>query len=222
MNLDALDERQREAVLHGDEPLLVIAGAGTGKTTTLAHRVAHLVERGVRPERILLLTFARRAAAELLRRADGLLRTRSDHAPASARAWGGTFHAVATRLLRVHGGRIGLDPSFTIHDRADSEDLLDVLRVELDLARGDRRFPKKATCLDVYSRCVNAREKLEPLLERAFPWCREHADGLKRLFRAYVDRKAEQRVLDYDDLLLFLDGLLALSLIHISEPTRPY
>ena len=136
-------------MLHGDEPLLIVAGAGTGKTTTLAHRVGHLIARGVRPERILLLTFARRAAAEMLRRVDALLRRDARERPASGRVWGGTFHGVATRLLRLHGAQVGLHPDFTIHDRADSEDLLDVLRVDLDLARGDRRFPRKATCLDV-------------------------------------------------------------------------
>src|SRR5919197_1109287 len=102
-----------------------------------------------------------------------------------------------------------LDPAFTIHDRADSEDLLDVLRAELQLARGDRRFPRKATCADIYSRCVNAREPLGDLLRRCFPWCIEHEDGLKLLFRTYTERTAEQRVLDFDDLLVFLDGLLA-------------
>ncbi len=209
MKLDSLDERQRAAVLHGEEPLLIVAGAGTGKTTTLAYRVAHLIERGVRPERILLLTFARRAAAEMLRRVDGLLRVAPRERSASGRVWGGTFHAVATRLLRLHGGQIGMHPGFTIHDRSDSEDLLEVLRAELGLGRGDRRFPRKATCADIYSRCVNSREPLSGLLDRAYPWCKEHADGLKLLFRAYTDRKAEQHVLDYDDLLVFLDGLLA-------------
>jgi ATP-dependent DNA helicase UvrD/PcrA len=209
VKLEALDDRQREAAAHGDEPLLIVAGAGTGKTTTLAHRVAHLIDRGFRPERILLVTFARRAAAELLRRVDGLLYVGPKERAASGRVWGGTFHAIATRLLRLHGEHIGLDPGFTIHDRADSEDLLDVLRAELHLAKGDRRFPRKATCADIYSRCVNAREPLEELLDRGFPWCKQHADGLKLLFRTYTDRKAEQRVLDFDDLLVFLDGLLA-------------
>ena len=206
--LDGLNEAQREAVLHGDSPLLVVAGAGTGKTTTLAHRVAQLIARGVPAERILLLTFARRAAAELLRRVDGLLGRGASDRPASSRVWGGTFHSVATRLLRQHGERIGLHPGFTIHDRGDSEDLLEVLRAELELGRGKRRFPRKATCLDIYSRCVNARAPLDSVLARGFPWCTEQADGLKLLFRTYVDRKAEQRVLDYDDLLLFFHALL--------------
>ena len=206
--LDGLNEAQREAALHGDGPLLVVAGAGTGKTTTLAHRVAQLIARGVPPERILLLTFARRAAAELLRRVDGLLGRAAAERPASSRVWGGTFHSVATRLLRQHGERIGLHPGFTIHDRGDSEDLLEVLRAELELGRGKRRFPRKATCLDIYSRCVNARSSLDAVLARGFPWCTEQADALKLLFRTYVDRKAEQRVLDYDDLLLFFHALL--------------
>src|SRR4029453_17500148 len=167
-----------------------------------------LIARGVPPERILLLTFARRAAAELLRRVDGLLGRAALDRPASSRAWGGTFHSVATRLLRQHGERIGLHPGFTIHDRGDSEDLLEVLRAELELGRGKRRFPRKATCLDIYSRCVNARAPLDGVLTRAFPWCSEQVDGLKLLFRTYVDRKAEQRVLDYDDLLLFFHALL--------------
>jgi DNA helicase-2/ATP-dependent DNA helicase PcrA len=206
--LEGLNEAQREAAFHGDGPLLIVAGAGTGKTTTLAHRVARLIGRGVPPERILLLTFARRAAAELLRRVDGLLGRAALDRPASSRVWGGTFHSVATRLLRQHGERIGLHPGFTIHDRGDSEDLLEVLRAELELGRGKRRFPRKATCLDIYSRCVNARVPLDGVLARAFPWCSEQVDGLKLLFRTYVDRKAEQRVLDYDDLLLFFHALL--------------
>ncbi|GAC1342536.1 MAG: ATP-dependent helicase [Myxococcales bacterium] len=213
----SLNPQQRAAAQSGDGPLLIIAGAGTGKTTTLAHRVAHKILAGTDPGRILLLTFARRAAAEMLRRVDGILRALDEgqeasgrRAPgASGRVWGGTFHAVAARLLRMHGESIGLGPGFTIHDRADSQDLIDVLRAELDLSRTGRRFPKKATCLDIYSRCVNARERLFDVLDRAFPWCKEHEDDLRRLFQAYVDAKAAQSVLDYDDLLLFFRGLLA-------------
>ena len=214
-SLGSLNERQREAASCGNEPLLIIAGAGTGKTTTLAHRVAYQIATGVDPGRILLLTFTRRAAGEMLRRVDALLRIRSSagtstSAPrqGNSSVWGGTFHAIATRLLRLHGRSIGLDPGFTILDRTDAEDLLNFVRTELGLSRRERRFPQKATCFDIYSRCVDTGERLEPVLESVFPWCRDHADDLRALFSGYVDRKAEQSVLDYDDLLLFWRGLL--------------
>lgn len=190
-----------------------MAGAGTGKTMTLAHRVAHLIASGADPGRILLLTFTRRAAAEMLRRVDGILRRlRSDSsasaAIASGKVWGGTFHAIAARLLRLHGRSIGLDPAFTILDRSDSEDLLNVVRTELGLAKTTERFPQKSTCMGIYGRCVDSRRSLQEILDDAFPWCKDHADDLKRLFLGYVDRKTEHAVLDYDDLLLFWHGLL--------------
>lgn len=208
-----LNDAQRAAASHGSGPLLIVAGAGTGKTATLAHRVAHLVAEGMPPGRILLLTFTRRAAEEMLRRVDGLLRAAagSTELPASlsgARVWGGTFHAMAARLLRIHGESIGLPPGFTILDRADSEDLMHAVRTTLDLGGAGRRFPQKATCLDIYSRCVNAAEPLEHVLRTRYPWCKDEADGLKRLFAAYVDRKEAGHVLDYDDLLLFWRGML--------------
>ncbi len=219
-----LNEKQRLAVEHGEGPLLIVAGAGTGKTATLAHRVAYLIAQGSDPSRILLLTFTRRAAAEMLRRVDSLLRhlgsvERDESRPTSAaplplrqasnRVWGGTFHAVATRLLRLHGRAIGLDPSFTILDRSDAEDLLGVLRTELGLAKSDRRFPLKSTCMDIYSRCINAREPVEEAVENYFPWCRDDVGDLRKLFSLYVDRKGTQGVLDYDDLLLYWHGLLS-------------
>jgi len=194
--------------------LLIVAGAGTGKTATLAHRVAYLVARGTPAGRIALLTFTRRAADELLRRVDGLLHS-STHgngpAPAlsGAHVWGGTFHAVATRLLRMHGESIGLPPGFTILDRGDAEDLMHAVRTSLDLGDKGRRFPQKATCLDIYSRCVNAAEPLHHVLKTRYPWCKDEAEDLKRLFAAYVDRKESHHVLDYDDLLLFWRGMLA-------------
>jgi len=227
--LSELNQQQRLAVEHGEEPLLIVAGAGTGKTATLAHRVAYRIATGTDPGRILLLTFTRRAAAEMLRREESILRrleaeTRAQAAggdggaagsAASAptlrsagKVWGGTFHATATRLLRLHGRSIGLDPSFTILDRGDAEDLMGVLRSDLGLAKSDRRFPLKGTCMDIYSRCVNARETVEEAVETHFPWCKDEVDDLRTLFAAYVDRKGEQSVLDYDDLLLFWHGLL--------------
>lgn len=205
--LGDLNPRQREAARHGAGPLLIVAGAGTGKTTTLAHRVASLIAGGTDPGRILLLTFTRRASAEMLRRVDSLLarwRQLSGTTPMTGRGvWGGTFHAVATRLLRQYGQMIGLPGEFTIVDRSDAEDLMNVLRSELELPKRDKRFPLKGTCLDIYSRCVNTQKPLEPILKTVFPWVLEQQEGLKKLFAAYTDRKERQQTLDYDDLLLF-------------------
>ncbi|MBL8849762.1 MAG: ATP-dependent helicase [Planctomycetaceae bacterium] len=205
--LERLNPEQRAAAVHGQSPLLIVAGAGTGKTTTLAHRVACLIDRGIPPERILLLTFTRRAAAEMLRRVDGILRELSGAATssvtASRRVWGGTFHAIGTRLLRQHGKLLGLPPEFTVLDRSDSEDLIHVLRDELKLAASGTRFPLKGTCLSIYSRSVNAQQPLTRVLDESFPWCAEHQPALKQLFNAYVDRKEQLGILDYDDLLLF-------------------
>jgi DNA helicase-2/ATP-dependent DNA helicase PcrA len=205
--LSGLNPQQRAAATHGDGPLLIVAGAGTGKTATLVHRVAWLIARGVDPARILLVTFTRRAAAEMLRRADVLLRRLGRHG--TTRVWGGTYHAIATRLLHRYGKAIGLGPGFTVHDRGDSEDLMNVVRTEFDLGKIDKRFPKKGTCMAIYSRCVNAREKLDRVLDEHFTWCRDWQDELKRLFDGYVDRKEAAGVLDYDDLLLFWHALLA-------------
>jgi DNA helicase II / ATP-dependent DNA helicase PcrA len=204
--LAGLNPEQRKAATHGDRPLLIVAGAGTGKTATLVHRVAWLIAQGVDPSRILLLTFTRRAAAEMLRRAENLLRRLGR--PGASRVWGGTYHAIATRLLHRYGKGIGLPPNFSVHDRSDSEDLLNVVRTDLNLAKTDKRFPKKGTCMAIYSRCVNAREKLEEVLPQHFSWCKDWHDELKRLFDGYVDRKEAMSVLDYDDLLLYWHALL--------------
>jgi len=212
--LEGLNGEQQQAVLHADSPLLIVAGAGTGKTKTLVHRVAHQIQQGIAPGRMLLLTFTRRAAAEMLRRVDALLRQLHGHGSQRGgsliqNVWGGTFHAVAARLLRLDAPAAGLEPDFTIMDRGDSEDLLDVVRTELGLSKTDQRFPRKGTCLAIYSHCVNARQGLEDVLAAHFPWCRELAADLKRLFAAYGERKEQGGILDYDDLLLFWRGLLA-------------
>ncbi len=177
-------------------PLLIIAGAGTGKTATLAHRIAKLVIDGADPRRILLLTFSRRAAQEMIRRAQRVAR-------AIDLPWAGTFHAVGSRLLRLHAHGLGLDPSFTVMDRGDAADLMDLVRADGGYARADKRFPRKDTCLAIYSRTVNARTTLEAVLAEAYPWCREHAVALRALFAAYVEKKLARHVLDYDDLLLW-------------------
>jgi DNA helicase-2/ATP-dependent DNA helicase PcrA len=208
----ALNPQQRDAVAHGSEPLLVIAGAGSGKTLTLASRVARLVLDGADPQRILLLTFSRRAAQEMERRVGRVLHQalglRSAQRPPSL-PWAGTFHGIGARLLREYAGRIGLAESFTIHDRGDSEDLMGLVRQELGLAATRNRFPLKGTCLAIYSRVVNSQASLATVLQEVFPWCSLWEDELKRLFAAYVGRKQQQHVLDYDDLLLYWSHMMA-------------
>jgi len=211
---DGLNHEQRQAVEHGDDPLLIIAGAGTGKTRTLIHRVAYKIEQGISPGRILLLTFTRRAAAEMLRRVDALLRELAGSGSVgnghTARAiWGGTFHATAARLLRMYARPVGLDPDFTILDRSDSEDLLNVARADLGLSKTEKRFPRKGTCMAIYSHCVNSGRAIEDVLTAHYPWCQDYAEPLKGMFREYGKRKEQGAVLDYDDLLLFWRGLLA-------------
>jgi DNA helicase-2/ATP-dependent DNA helicase PcrA len=234
--LDRLNPEQRRAATWGApgdggrfeaRPLLVIAGAGTGKTATLAHRVAHLVMQGVDAERILLLTFSRKAAQEMTRRAEGLaahaLAARTGAARATSGAvseplsggpslrlpWAGTFHAVGARLLRVHARQVGLDPAFGILDRGDAADLIDVVRHDMGLSAKARRFPRKDTCLAIYSHRVNTGQPLEQVLREVFPWCAEWGEPLAALCREYVLRKQANGVLDYDDLLLWWDAAMS-------------
>src|SRR5216684_965475 len=212
--LDTLNLQQRLAVEHGvrerdcapRSPLLVIAGAGSGKTNTLAHRVAHLIVNGADPRRILMMTFSRRAASEMARRVERIARqVMGDNAGVmtDALAWAGTFHGIGARLLRDYSDRIGLDPAFTIHDRQDSADLMNLMRHEKGFSKTKSRFPTKGTCISIYSRCVNAETAIEEVLGASFPWCSGWAAELKELFAAYVEAKQRQNVLDYDDLLLY-------------------
>jgi DNA helicase II / ATP-dependent DNA helicase PcrA len=211
--LDALNPEQRRAVEHGvtmdghiGAPLLVIAGAGSGKTNTLAHRVAHLIVNKADPRRILLMTFSRRAASEMARRVERIARkVLGDKASimTDGLTWAGTFHGIGARLLRQYADQIGIDPAFTIHDREDSADLMNLVRHDLGLSKTERRFPTKGTCLAIYSRCVNAETDLAEVLGLFFPWCSLWARELKELFAAYVEAKQQQNVLDYDDLLLY-------------------
>jgi len=220
--LTDLNDEQRAAVEHGvyaafgepacdDRPLLVIAGAGSGKTSMLAHRVARLIAQGTDPQRILLLTFSRRAAQEMERRAGQVVARvfalKSEVPPALP--WAGTFHGIGARLLREYAAHIGLNDNFTIHDRGDAEDLMGLVRHELGLSSSTRRFPHKGTCLSIYSRTVNTCAPLGDVLKQAFPWCAEWEVELKRLFGAYVEAKQQQNVLDYDDLLLYWAGMVA-------------
>ncbi|MET3925458.1 ATP-dependent helicase [Devosia sp. 2618] len=215
--LDALNPEQRRAVEHGvgkpeAGPLLVIAGAGSGKTNTLAHRVAHLVVNGADPRRILLLTFSRRAAAEMSRRVERIASKvlgLSSGVITDTLSWAGTFHGIGARLLREHAHQIGLDPAFTIHDREDSADLMNLVRHELKFSDTDTRFPTKGTCLAIYSRVVNAQGDLDDVVNTVFPWCAMWKQQLRTLFGAYVEAKQKQNVLDYDDLLLYWAGMMA-------------
>jgi len=203
--LEELNPQQHEAVTYGDGPLLVVAGAGSGKTRTLAYRVAHLISQGISPQRILLLTFTRRAANEMLKRAASAVK---NGASVTNQVWGGTFHAFANRILRIYFQAADLSPDFTVIDRTDAEDVLDVLRNDLALSKKQSRFPRKSTCLAIYSRRVNGEEELETVLNRYYPWCGMWIEELKALFREYVNRKQKQNILDYDDLLLYLYYLL--------------
>jgi DNA helicase-2/ATP-dependent DNA helicase PcrA len=223
-HLARLNNAQRRAVTYGEAlpdrgfragPLLIIAGAGTGKTDTLAHRVAHLVMHGIDPARILMLTFTRRAALEMRRRAREIVRTALDEplgglgqSIAQRLSWAGTFHSMANRLLRHYARHLRLDPQFTVIDRADAADLMDAVRQELGLAAKGERFPRKDTCLAIYSHRVNTQKPLKETLELQYPWCASWEADLAKLYRAYVERKQRLSVLDYDDLLLYWHAMM--------------
>ena len=203
--LDELNPEQLAAATHPGGPLLILAGAGTGKTTTLCSRVAWLVTEGVAPERIMLLTFTRRAAREMLQRARSLVAMPAGYGG----VLGGTFHSVAHRFVRMHASSLGLTPGFAVLDPGDAADLLDLIREEHGHAQSKRRFPKKSTLLDVYSRTVNFQRQLSDVVAEAFPWCEEHVESMAMLFKAYTTRKRSLGVLDLDDLLLYWRALAA-------------
>src|SRR6516165_2621188 len=227
--LDKLNPQQRRAVEHGGSalaeagPLLIIAGAGSGKTNTLAHRVAHLIVNGADPRRIMLLTFSRRAAAEMMRRVERIVaNVMHERAEAMTEAivWAGTFRAVGARLLREYADAIGLDRAFTIHDREDSADLMNLVRHDLGFSKTKKRFPMKGTCLAIYSRTVNAELPLEDVLGSFFPWCAAWEAELRTLFAAYVEAKQQQHVLDYDDLLLYWAQMMQEPSIAVDVSSR--
>ncbi|MDG2111443.1 MAG: UvrD-helicase domain-containing protein, partial [Actinomycetota bacterium] len=187
--LTSLNTAQADAVSHDSGHLLIVAGAGTGKTKTLAARVASLIETGADPDRILLLTFTRRAAQEMLDRVAALTDRRW-----ASQIWGGTFHAVANRILRANAETIGLSPSFTVLDPGDANDLIGLVRAELHELTKVRRFPRADTIAAMHSRMVNSQEKLASVVDEHFPWCAEHVDVLKVVLREYVARKRAERV----------------------------
>ncbi len=218
-----LNDQQRAAVLHRGGPLLVLAGAGSGKTMTLAARVARRVLDGADPQRLLLLTFSRRAAQEMAQRAGRMLHQalglRPDRPP-PVLPWAGTFHGIGARLLRELAPLVGLSEAFTVIDRGDAEDLIGIVRERLGLAAARRRFPLKATCLAIYSRCVNAQAPLDRVLADDYPWCADSHAELKALFRGYVAEKLAQATLDYDDLLLAWQQLMAVPALAAAVGAR--
>jgi len=198
-----LNPRQSEAVKHRDGPLLILAGAGSGKTRVLACRVAHLIESGTPPNRILLLTFTRRAAREMIARA----RRFTDQSSAG-QVWGGTFHSVANRLLRRYGHALGIASDFTVINSGDSADLMRLLAQELGVV-SERRFPKKETLVAIYSRTVNSGTRVDQVIEQHFPWCARELEGIRQVCEAYTTRKRDHGVLDLDDLLLYWAAAIA-------------
>jgi DNA helicase-2/ATP-dependent DNA helicase PcrA len=223
-HLEKLNAPQRKAVSYGEAqpqkglksgPLLVVAGAGTGKTDTLAHRVAHLAIHGVDPARILMLTFTRRAAAEMRRRAHDIIKKALNESIGGVGQtllqrlhWTGTFHSIGNRLLRHYARHLKLDPQFSVIDRADAADILDGLRQELGLAAKEQRFPRKETCLQIYSYRVNTGRALKDTLAEQYPWCAQWEVELSKLYRGYVEKKQRCNLLDYDDLLLYWHAMM--------------
>jgi len=201
--LDGLNEEQRKAASHPGGPLLILAGAGTGKTRTLVARAAWLCEQGVQASRILLLTFTRRAADDMLSRAVPRAR------PADGRITGGTFHAIAHRIIRQHAESFSLPPEFTVIDPADMADLLDARRAEHGLVGTQRRAPRAAVCADIYTRCVNTQMTVADVVRGGFPWCIDYTSQLAELFRGYVAHKRSHALVDFDDLLLLWRAALA-------------
>jgi DNA helicase II / ATP-dependent DNA helicase PcrA len=198
----ALNPQQLAAVTAGDGPSLVIAGAGSGKTRTLVYRVAYLIDSGVDPSNILLLTFTRKSAQEMLQRAGELIGTRSE------RVCGGTFHSVANMLLRRYGRGVGLEPGFTILDRSDAEDLIALVRSQLGLNEKDKRFPRKSTIAEIFSKSENTLRSLDDILMEEFSHFADHLDALGQLQTGYRAAKRQRQLVDYDDLLVLLRQLL--------------
>lgn len=226
-----LNAQQRAAATFQGAPLRILAGAGTGKTTTLTTRVAWLVDSGVPAERIMLLTFTRRAAREMVGRTRALL-AESSATSSRSRVLGGTFHSVAHRTLRRHAAALGLPEGFSVLDASDAADVIDLVRQELDADRADRavgaqrgrRFPRKATLLDLYSRSVNTQRPLSAVIDEVAPWCVDQVEPIADICRAYVARKRSLGLLDFDDLLLYwraaaaderLGALIAAEVDHI-------
>jgi ATP-dependent DNA helicase UvrD/PcrA len=212
----ALNSQQLAAVTAGEGPSLVIAGAGSGKTRTLVYRVAYLIDSGIDPSNILLLTFTRKSAQEMLARVGDLIGARSQ------RVCGGTFHSVANLLLRRYGQSIGVEPGFTILDRGDAEDLIALMRAQLGLNEKDKRFPRKGTIMEMLSKCENTLRSLDEIILDEFGHFADHIEDLGRLQKAYQAAKRQKQLLDYDDLLVMLRQLLLLDEVARTTISRQY
>lgn len=212
----ALNPQQLAAATAGDGPSLVIAGAGSGKTRTLVYRVAYLIDSGVDPSNILLLTFTRKSAQEMLERAGDLI------GMSSHRVCGGTFHSVANLLLRRYGRSIGIEPGFTILDRGDAEDLIALVRSQLGLNEKDRRFPRKGTIMEMISKSENTLRSLDEIILEEFSHFADHSEDLGRLQKAYEAAKRQKQLLDYDDLLVMLRQLLLFDETARANISRQY
>jgi DNA helicase-2/ATP-dependent DNA helicase PcrA len=211
VNMKSLNPSQHKAVTHGEGPVLVIAGAGSGKTRTLVHRMAWLLDQGVPPESILLLTFTRRAAQEMLRRAARI------SGQSCNRVVGGTFHATANMLLRRHGYHLGFGGGFTIIDRGDAEGIINLLRNSLGLSGADKRFPGKRVILNLLSGAINKSVNLEDLIFETQPHLIEFAQDIVRIRKEYAAFKLNNALMDYDDLLVNWQRLLAESVLARTE-----
>jgi DNA helicase-2/ATP-dependent DNA helicase PcrA len=199
-----LDEAQLAVATHGAQPLLVVAGAGTGKTRALVSRVAHLIQSGVPAERILLLTFTRRAADEMLSRAANLAGAHGERRP-----WGGTFHAVAHRYVAAYAETFGFSDGFSVLSPSEACDLMELMRGEFDLCGPAQRFPRSAGLVEIYSRCINTFRPVHEVLAVGYPWCEPHLGAIVQLFAAFTARKNQSALVDFDDLLLYWRALLS-------------
>ena len=197
-----LNPQQLEAVTHFSGPVLCIAGAGSGKTRTLIYRVARMLESGIAPDSILLLTFTRKAAANMLERVTSLVGS------AGKAVAGGTYHSFAANVLRKYGHHIGLNPGFSIIDEGDSSDIINFIRTEMGFNRKESRFPQKKTVAQMFSKANNLEKSLPDIVNELYPQFAEHAEDIDKLREGFTAYKQKNMLLDYDDLLIFLQRLL--------------
>lgn len=197
-----LNPQQLEVVMAGEGPLLVIAGAGSGKTRTVTYRVARLLELGVLPERILLVTFTNKAAREMLSRVEALAGNKA------RKVWGGTFHHIGNLVLRRYAHLLAYSPNYTIIDREDTKDLLEDSLEEVGINKKEKRFPKGEVLSDILSFSLNSEKDLESVLLERYPFFMELKPEIEKVFHHYRERKKRANLMDFDDLLYLWRNLL--------------